>query len=30
MELNPGLDFGTPGPLVHFVEQFYGNGYEQK
>src|SRR5712671_5533785 len=30
MESNPGLDLGSPGPLVHFVERFYGNGYEQK
>lgn len=28
MEENPGLDFGSPGPLVHFVEKFYGAGYE--
>lgn len=30
MEQNPDIDFGLPGPLVHFVEQFYGNGYEEK
>jgi hypothetical protein len=30
MELHPELDLGTPGPLVHFVERFYGHGYEQK
>src|SRR5690242_3477542 len=30
MEQNPTLDFGTPGPLVHFVERFYGQGYEGK
>ena len=30
MEANPRLDFGTPGPLVHFVERFYGRGYEAK
>ncbi len=30
MEENPELDFGTPGPLVHFVEQFYRRGYESK
>jgi hypothetical protein len=24
------LDFGSPGPLVHYVERFYGNGYEQR
>jgi hypothetical protein len=23
MEENPELDLGTPGPLVHFAEQFY-------
>jgi hypothetical protein len=28
MEEHPDLDFGTPGPLVHFVEQFYRQGYE--
>lgn len=28
MEENPRLDFGSPGPLVHFVEKFYGAGYE--
>lgn len=26
---NPTVDFGTPGYLVHFVEQFSGKGYEQ-
>ncbi|MFC4323284.1 hypothetical protein [Litchfieldia salsa] len=30
IEQNPDIDFGSPGPLVHFVEQFYGNGYEDK
>jgi len=30
IEANPHLDFGTPGPLVHFVERFYGRGYEAK
>lgn len=30
MELHPSLDFGMPGPLVHFVERYYGRGYEQK
>ena len=24
MEGHPELDFGTPGPLVHFVEKFVG------
>jgi len=28
MEQNPSVDFGTPGPLVHFVETFYKRGYE--
>jgi hypothetical protein len=28
MEENPAFDFGTPGPLVHFIEKFYGRGYE--
>lgn len=30
MEKNPDFDFGEPGPLVHFVEGFYKNGYEEK
>lgn len=30
MELHPTLDFGMPGPLVHFVERYYGRGYEHK
>src|SRR5215469_2242244 len=28
MEEHPAFDFGTPGPLVHFVERFSGRGYE--
>ena len=28
MEEHPAFDFGTPGPLVHFVEKLYGRGYE--
>ena len=28
MEENPDLDFGIPGPTVHFVELYYKNGYE--
>jgi hypothetical protein len=28
MEANPDADFGSPGPLVHFVEEFQGHGYE--
>ena len=30
MELHPFLEFGMPGPLVHFVERYYGCGYEPK
>jgi hypothetical protein len=30
MEENPGLDYGMPGALVHFVEGFYGKGYENR
>lgn len=30
IEKNPNVDFGRPGPLVHFVERFYKNGYEEK
>ena len=26
---NPGVDFGSPGELVHFVEKFYKKGYEE-
>ena len=26
---NPLVDFGMPGDLVHFVEQFYKHGYEE-
>lgn len=29
MEAHPDVDYGSPGPLVHFVERFYGHGYEQ-
>ncbi len=28
MEDHGSVDFGAPGPLVHFVERFYKNGYE--
>ena len=28
MEKYPSIDYGTPGPLVHFVERFFGKGYE--
>ena len=30
MERNPTVDFGMPGPLVHFVEKYYKRGYEEK
>lgn len=29
MEVNESVDFGMPGPLVHFVEKFFRNGYEE-
>src|SRR5438270_12202641 len=29
-EEHPALDYGTPGPLVHFMEEFHRNGYEGK
>lgn len=28
MEENPQFDFGSPGPLVHYLEGFYQAGYE--
>lgn len=28
MEQQPNLDYGSPGPLVHYVEQFYRQGYD--
>lgn len=28
MERHPLVDFGMPGEIVHFVETFSGNGYE--
>jgi len=28
VETHPHIDFGSPGPLVHFAERFYGHGYE--
>lgn len=28
MERHPFVDFGMPGEIVHFVETFSGNGYE--
>ncbi len=30
IEANPLADFGTPGPLIHFVEKYYKIGYEEK
>lgn len=30
LEEHPDVDVGTPGPLVHFVEKFYGDKYEAK
>jgi hypothetical protein len=27
MESHPSLDFGSPGPLVHFIERFNGDAY---
>lgn len=30
MESHPNVDFGSPGPLVHYVESYYKNGYEQE
>lgn len=27
--INPTVDFGMPGDLVHFVELFYKHGYEE-
>src|SRR5262245_37116403 len=30
MEVHPTQDYGMPGPLVHFVEEFYTKGYEDK
>src|SRR5258706_1872315 len=30
MEEHPGLDYGMPGPLVHFIEEFYLKGYEER
>jgi hypothetical protein len=30
IESGPQVDFGTPGPLVHFIERFHKRGYEEK
>lgn len=29
MELHPNLDYGVPGPVVHFVERYFQKGYEE-
>ena len=29
METNPELDYGMPGPVVHFMESYYKKGYEE-
>ena len=28
IEKNPELDYGMPGPVVHFMESYYRKGYE--
>ena len=30
MEAHPDLDYGMPGALVHFVEEYYQKGYEER
>jgi|SRR5579883_911773 len=30
MESHPSIEYGMPGPLVHYMEDFYHKGYEQK
>ena len=30
MEDHPNIDFGTPGPLVHFIERFNQKAFEEK
>src|SRR5260221_9759822 len=30
IEEHPYIEFGTPGALVHFMEKFYGRGYERE
>lgn len=30
IERHPLTSFGSPGPIVHFVETFYKKGYEEK
>ena len=29
MERHPEVDFGAPGPFVHFLEDYAGRGYEE-
>ena len=29
MENNPDIDYGMPGPIVHYMEKYYNNGYEE-
>lgn len=29
IEKNPNVDLGFPGPVVHFMEKYYRNGYEE-
>ena len=29
LENNPDVDYGMPGPVVHFMEMFYKKGYEE-
>lgn len=29
MEMYPELDYGMPGPVVHFMESYYRKGYEE-
>lgn len=29
MEEHPELDYGSPGPLVHFIEEIYMKGYQE-
>ena len=30
MENNPTIDYGMPGPIVHFMESYYKKGYEDE
>jgi hypothetical protein len=30
MEAHPTVEFGAPGPLVHFVERYFRQGYEER